>query len=138
MRISQKLDYTVRGLVALAGLAPGTTVVVGDLADRLGLPRRFLEQQFTVISKRGLVACHRGAGGGCMLARAPETITVGDVMSAIEGEVVDVPHVAGSATSEMWSEMASGIERIAGEITLADLARRQSAIDADRTPMYYI
>jgi Rrf2 family protein len=138
VRVSQRLDYTVRGLVALAAEPVGRPVVAGDLADRLGLPRRFLEQQFTAIAKRGILSCHRGASGGCALARPADEITVCDIVRAIQGQVLDVPRITGAASSEMWAGLADEFSAAADRITLADLARRQSEIDHDRSPMYFI
>lgn len=138
MRVSQRLDYTLRGLVALAEHPPGAFVVAGDLADQLGLPRRFLEQQFTAIRKRGLLASQRGAGGGCALAKPASKITVGDVVRALQGDVLDVPHVTSSAVSEMWAEVAADMAASVDRITLAQLAERQAEIDHEKSPMYYI
>jgi Rrf2 family protein len=138
VRVSQRLDYTVRGLVALAAEPAGTPVVAGELADRLGLPRRFLEQQFTAIAKRGILSCHRGAGGGCALARPAEEVTVGDIVRAIQGQVLDVPNVTGVASSEMWAALARELTSVADGVTLADLVRRQAEIDHDLSPMYFI
>lgn len=138
MRVSQRLDYTVRGLIALAAEPAGVPVVAGELADRLGLPRRFLEQQFTAIAKRGILSCQRGANGGCTLARPASDITVGDIVRAIQGQVLDVPKVAGASSSEMWARLAEELGAVADHITLADLARRQAEIEQGRSPMYYI
>ena len=138
MRVSQRLDYALRALTALAAAPAGTYVVAGDLADELGLPRRFLEQQLTALSKRGLVTCQRGAGGGCALGRPPEEITVADAVRALQGDVLDVPRVTGSAVSEMWSEAAAELETHLEATDIATLAKRQSALDAASTPMYYI
>lgn len=138
MRVSQRLDYTVRGLIALAAEPAGAPAVAGDLADRLGLPRRFLEQQFTAIAKRGIISCQRGANGGCALARPATDITVGDIVRAIQGQVLDVPHVTSAASSEMWAKLAEELSRAADRVTLADLAQRQAQIDQGLSPMYYI
>lgn len=138
MRVSQRLDYTVRGLVALAMEPPGTPVVAGELADRLKLPRRFLEQQFTAVSKRGIISCQRGASGGCALARPASEITVGDIARAVQGQLLDVPRVTGTASSEMWERLAAELGASADRITLADLALRQTEIDARSAAMYYI
>jgi len=138
VRISQRLDYTVRGLVALAAEPPGTFVAAGDLADRLGLPRRFLEQQFTAMAKRGIVACQRGANGGCALAKPAEDVTVGDIVRAVQGRVLDVPHVSGAASSEMWQRLADQVAAITDTMTLAELVERQARLDQGVAPMYYI
>jgi Rrf2 family protein len=138
VRVSQRLDYTLRGLIALAGQPEGEYVVAGDLADRLGLPRRFLEQQVTTVAKRGLVSCQRGAGGGCALAKPASEITVGDVVRAIQGQVLDVPHITSSAASQMWESVAVRLADAVDCVTLADLARQQAEIDARTDPMYFI
>lgn len=138
MRVSQRLDYTIRGLVALACEPAGTTLVAGELADRLGLPRRFLEQQFTAVAKRGLLSCHRGANGGCALARPADEISVGDIVRAVQGDVLDVPQVSGAATSEMWARASSELAAALDAVTLADLAARQVEIDHAVGAMYYI
>ena len=75
MRVSQRLDYALRALVLLAEQPPGEFVASGDLADRLGMPRRFVEQQVTLLAREGIVECRRGASGGCALAREATEVT---------------------------------------------------------------
>jgi Rrf2 family protein len=138
MRVSQRLDYTLRGLTALAELEPHSQQPAGVIADRLGLPRRFLEQQFTVLARASILECRRGAGGGCSLARPAAAISVGEVVRAVQGTALDVPHVAGSAVSEMWASASTKLESALDDVSLADLAARQSLLDAQASPMYYI
>jgi len=138
VRVSQRLDYTVRGLAALAQLPFGTYVAAGEVADGLGLPRRFVEQQFTALARADVVDCRRGAGGGCALSRPADEITVAEVVRALQGTALDVPHVTGSAVSEMWAAASVSLELAFEETTLADLAARQRALDAEAAPMYYI
>ncbi|KAF0209305.1 MAG: transcriptional regulator rrf2 [Actinobacteria bacterium] len=138
MRVSQRLDYTLKMLVALARLPHGVTTASGDLAVRLGLPRRFGEQQMTALAKTGLVESRRGTGGGVSLSRPASEITVLDVVKAIQGEVLDVPKATGSATAEFWSRAAGALEEQLGSTTLTDLVRRQAELDAAAGPMYFI
>ena len=138
MRVSQRLDYTLRGLTALAEQEPGAQVPAGTIADRLGLPRRFVEQQFTALARAALVECRRGAGGGCQLSRPAEEITVGEIVRAVQGSALDVPRVSGSAVSEMWATVAVELDASLEDVTLAELAARQRELDAEAAPMYYI
>jgi Rrf2 family protein len=138
MRVSQRLDYAMRALTALAQQPPGRPVVAGDLAATLGLPKRFLEQQITALGKRGLVSCQRGAAGGCVLARPAEEITVADVVRAVQGEVLDVPHTNDSAVAEMWAAAAEALARALDDVDLRRLAERQTELDEGREAMYYI
>ncbi len=137
MRVSQRLDYAVRTLVELAR-TDGEPVAVGDLAEGMGLPRRFVEQQITALVKRGIVTSKRGAGGGCALARPAAEITVAEVAEAIQGAVLDVPHTSGSAVAQMWERTASALRASLASETIADLAARQDELARDSSAMYFI
>ncbi len=138
MRVSQRLDYALRALVLLAMQPDGEHVAAGDLADRLGLPRRFVEQQVTALARAGVVECRRGAAGGCALARPAEQISVGDVVLALDGEVLDVPRQSTSAAAEVWQRAALELETFLAGVDLATVAVRQRELDASSAPMYYI
>jgi Rrf2 family protein len=138
MRVSQRLDYTLRMLVALARLPQGTVAGSGDLAETLGLPRRFGEQQMTTLAKSGLVESRRGTGGGVSLTRPAAEITALDVVRAVQGDALDVPHSAGLATAEFWAGAAAALEAALRSTTLGELVRRQAEIDAAAGPMYFI
>lgn len=138
MRVSQRLDYTLRMLVALARMPAGETAAAGELASTLGLPRRVGEQQMTALAKTGLVESRRGTGGGVSLSRPAAEITVHDVVKAIQGDALDVPLSSGSATAEFWRSAARALEGHLEAITIADLARRQEELDAEAAPMYFI
>lgn len=138
MRVPQRLDYAVRALVLLALQPEGDYIAAGELADYLGLPRRFVEQQVTLLARAGIVECRRGASGGCALARPAATVTVLDVVAAVQGDVLDVPRVTGSAASELWAEAADELSGFFGRISLAELAVRQRELDGAGSTMYYI
>lgn len=138
MRVSQRTDYALRALVLLSLQHEGAVIAAGTLAQRLTLPRRFVEQQLSELARAGIVRSSRGAGGGYSLTRAAVDITVEQVVSALQGEVLDVPRVKGSSVSEMWSDAARSLSDALTSVTLADLADRQREIDAAAEPMYYI
>ena len=64
MRVSQRLDYALRALVLLAGRAPETYASGVEIASRLGLPQRVVEQQLSELARAGILDSKRGAGGG--------------------------------------------------------------------------
>lgn len=138
MRVSQRLDYALRAAIELAQLPEGKYEAGAEIAQRLGLPTRFVEQQLSLLGKHAVVVCRRGSGGGCALARAASEITVADVVAALEGSCLDVPAVRGSAASELWGRLAEEVEAALGRTTLAELAERQRALNAETAPMYYI
>lgn len=138
MRVSQRLDYALRTIVLLAAQPEGACVPAGDLADRLSLPRRFVEQQMTALARAGIVESRRGSTGGAVLSRSPSEITAYDVVRALEGSVIDVPRQPGSAVAEMWIDVADTATERLKEFTVADLLERQRELDAQTVPVYYI
>ena len=79
-----------------------------------------------------------GGGGGAVVQGPGSRSTWGEVSGAVQGKVLDVPHVAGAVWSEMWSRIAGDLDAIVDGITLADLVLRQAEIDRGVSPMYYI
>jgi len=138
VRVPQSLDYALRAIVLLALQPDEEYVAAGDLADRLGLPRRFVEQQVTRLARYGLVRCRRGATGGCALAFPAAEITVLDVVAAIQGEVLDIPRVTDSATSVLWSRTSDALASFLGATTIAQLADQQRELDGAAATMYWI
>ncbi len=138
MRVSQRLDYTLRLLVEVARQPDDAWVAAGELAVSMGMPKRFLEQQMTGLARRGLVECRRGTGGGCRLSRDPRDIPVREVVEAVQGEILDVPHTVGSASAEFWAGAAEALGEYLDSQSIADLAERQSELDAELAPVYYI
>lgn len=119
----------------MAAQPPGELTVARDVADRLGLPRRFLEQQFTAMQKHGLLFSQKGQGGGSALALPPSQITVGDVVRAVQDIVLDVPHISGSVVSEVWAEAAEELAAVLDRTTLADLVERQERLELLERPV---
>ena len=138
MRVSQRIDYTLRLLAAISRLPDEDRVAVGELAEAMDLPRRFCEQQITELSRHGLVSCRRGAGGGCRLEVPADKLTVASVVDVLQGTAIDVPHTPGSATTEMWERVSDNVEEMLAGVTIADLARRQAQIDLEGSAMYHI
>lgn len=138
MRVPQRLDYALRAAVQLALLPEGEHIAAGDIADHLGMPRRFVEQQMTALAHAGIVRCRRGATGGCALARPASEVSALAIVRAVQGDVLDVPRVSGSAASDLWSDAADALGEFFAGVTLADLAKRQRELDGSATPMYWI
>ena len=61
---------------------------VRDIAERTGLPQPYLEQILLALKGAGLVRSKRGVGGGYVLARPPEEITLSQIVSAVDGPIV--------------------------------------------------
>src|SRR5437879_3758510 len=88
VKVSTRGDYASRALLSLAlhddALGPTS---VRDIADRTGLPQPYLEQILLALKGAGLVRSKRGVGGGYILARPPDEIPLGQVVSPVDGPI---------------------------------------------------
>lgn len=90
--LSSKAKYAVRALVFLADRhARALWVPTGDIAAAEAIPRKFLEAILVELRDHGLVESRRGALGGHRLARAPDAISLADVIRVIDGPLALTP-----------------------------------------------
>ena len=100
-----------------------------DIADRTGLPQPYLEQILLAVKGAGLVRSKRGVGGGYVLARAPEDITLAEIVAAVEGPLTTVmgehDHCEGHCIlQEVWVCVSEETRRYLEQVTLAQLVER--------------
>jgi len=148
VKFSAKSEYALRALVDISGYYGQRPIGVREIAMRQGIPERFLEQQITALRKAGLVKSQRGAQGGVMLSRAPEAITVFEIIEALEGPLSTVTCVGNGvpecakntqcAVQDVWCQVGLAVERVLRGMTLAQLAKRQISYDQSAQPMYHI
>src|SRR5437764_2395382 len=85
MRVSAKAEYACVAMIELAAnYAEPQPVRIKAIADAQDIPQRFLVQILLQLKTAGLVASVRGAAGGYQLARAPDSISLADVIAAID------------------------------------------------------
>ncbi|HUA94037.1 MAG TPA: Rrf2 family transcriptional regulator [Acidimicrobiales bacterium] len=136
MKVSTRGDYASRALLSLALHGAQTVPTsVRDIAERTGLPQPYLEQILLALKGAGLVRSKRGVGGGYVLARGPEEITLAQVVSAVDGPIVagdfGEPHADGACDHEgqcallaVWSEVGEAMRVQLSSFTLADMVVR--------------
>jgi Rrf2 family iron-sulfur cluster assembly transcriptional regulator len=136
VKVSTRGDYASRALLSLALHGAQTTPTsVRDIADRTGLPQPYLEQILLALKGAGLVRSKRGVGGGYVLARSPEEITLAQVVSAVDGPIVagdfGEPHTGGACDHEgqcvllaVWAEVGEVMRHQLASFTLADMVAR--------------
>lgn len=83
MRLSSFTDYGLRMLMRMAS-HPERSFSTAELADEFELSRHHLAKIVQRLSQSGIVETRRGAGGGAVLAQAPETIRLGDIVRHLE------------------------------------------------------
>ena len=135
MRVSTRGDYACRALLSLALHPDAGPTSVRDIAERTGLPQPYLEQILLALKGAGLVRSKRGVGGGYVLARDPAEITLGQIVSAVDGPIAagdfGEPHQNGACDHEgqcvlltVWSDVGRHMRELLDTFTLADMVTR--------------
>ncbi len=141
MRLSTRTRYGLRAMVDLALRADGAPLVVRAIAEHQNLSKRYLDNIFATLRRRGMVRSVRGASGGYRLARPAADIRVDDVVEALEGDLLLVhcnrefdgcQRRGFCATEETWHRASAALRGALSETTLQDLADRQAELDARR------
>lgn len=137
MKITVKLDYTVRILCELARhYDRGEPVRIDDLAKTEDVPANFLAQILGELKNGKLVVSRRGIQGGFLLARAPDQITLYDIIQVIEGDLLELSGnhggKSGRRLKQIWNDIRGAAANRAKSYTLDAMA---SKVEAE---MYYI
>lgn len=96
MQITRQADYAVRAVLYLAQLGSEQRASTSQIAQEQQIPPSFLAKIVSQLSVAGLLQTSRGARGGVSLARSPETISLLEVVEAIDGPILLNECVAGS------------------------------------------
>jgi Rrf2 family protein len=139
MKASVKSDYACRAVEALALHHPDTRPMrIEEIAEKEAIPANYLVQILIELKSGGLIQSRRGKGGGYVLARPPREITVGDVLRAVQGDVLEMPMLTESRCPEeikrAWRRIKQAAEGTADGITFEDICAEATG----RSPMYYI
>ncbi len=100
-----------------------------EIAERTTLPQPYLEQILLAVKGAGLVRSKRGVGGGYVLAREPERITLAEILTAVDGPLTTLmdehDHCEGHCVlQEVWVCVSDEMRQTLERFTLADLVER--------------
>lgn len=125
MKLSSRTQYGIKAMIELSTKERSTSLQ--SLTNTQHISLSYLEQIFAALRKNGLVKSVRGPGGGYLLAKNPEQITIAEIVNAID---------TGEAKSEsaktledqarvMWSNLNNRLEDYLSGITLAELMEKE-------------
>jgi Rrf2 family protein len=130
VQVTARIDYALRACAELAA-AFGEGPVKGEaISTAQGIPRNYLEAILVDLRRSGIVASQRGAEGGYWLKQAPTTITLADLVRAVDGplanvrgELPDALEYPGAAShlTNVWVAVRAALRSVLEEITLDDL-----------------
>jgi Rrf2 family protein len=97
MKFSKRSEYALRALLELTGEYGRSLLQRHQIAERQNIPVEFLEQILLALKNAGLLASRRGVSGGYALIKAPEEITLGQVIRILDGPLAPIACVSKTA-----------------------------------------
>lgn len=133
IRITKQTDYAMVLLTYVAHQARDSVHTARDLASATGVPRPMVGKILKALTREGLLESHRGARGGYSLSRAPEQLSLGSIVDALEGPMALTECLEESTSNcsivslcpvrTNWQLINDAIRGTLEEISLADLAQ---------------
>jgi Rrf2 family protein len=136
MKLSTRGRYGVRLMFELALHYGDGPIFLKDIAERQAISAKYLWQLINPLKTTKLITSMRGAHGGYILGRAPENISLKEILDVLEGSLclvdcVDTPSICERAPScvarDIWGEVSQGMRQTLENITLAEMVKRQKA-----------
>ena len=140
---SAKTEYGIVSLIELAAIYDqGLVLQVAEIAQRQGIPDRYLEQMLTSLRRGKILRSIRGPKGGYQLARPPAEVSIAQVVTCLEGEGSSRSSATrATAEFEVLGQLAARLDgarqQVLGETTLQDLLDQRNRLGQAQV-MYFI
>lgn len=134
-RMTKLTDYGIVLLTHFAQKPFPEPQTARELAAATRLPLPTVGKLLKQLVRGGLLLSHRGTNGGYSLACRPEEVPVADIIAALEGPIAitecntveaDCEHANGCAVRPHWQVINHAVREALSNVTLADMARRES------------
>ena len=117
--LSKKSVYALKALQYLTKASQRGPILISEIAEQEGIPQKFLELILLELKKEGILESRKGKGGGYLLARPADSITLGQVIRKLEGPLALRPCVSQTAykrCDECKDERTCGIRMVMKEV----------------------
>jgi Rrf2 family protein len=130
--LTRAADYAVRVMIHMATLPEGTRVVRSALAEANDVPDSFMSKVLQSLARKGMISSRRGIDGGFVLTVPPGSVSLLDIVEAIDGpmqlndcvgERGNCKRSAGCAAHLVWKEAQDATVKVLKSANIADLAR---------------
>jgi len=142
MQITRASDYAVRVMIHLAALPPTFTVRQSELSKATEVSGHFLSKVLQQLVRAHLIRSQRGSGGGYALAVPAASVSLLDVVEAMEGplrlnqcigEDPSCERRSWCPAHQVWAAAQAAIVNVLGGASVASLAAQ---VKADSAPLY--
>ncbi|CAN0501460.1 unnamed protein product, partial [Phaeothamnion confervicola] len=140
MRLTTKGRFAVTAMVDLALRQTGGPVTLSAISERQHISLSYLEQLFGKLRRHKLVSSVRGPGGGYNLAQPMQTMSVADIILAVD-EPLDATQCGGKEncidgekrcmTHDLWATLNTKMFDYLSSVTLQDLVDHQRGKDVN-------
>ncbi len=128
LSITTKSPYAIAALAELGRGGEQAPVPIGELARRREIPVQFLEQLFATLRRAGVLRSYRGVKGGYSFARAPDSVSVLEIVELLDGPL-------GAGATGIFADAAEAARTVLAGATIAEVIEREAR---DGGVMYYI
>jgi Rrf2 family transcriptional regulator, cysteine metabolism repressor len=128
-QLTSKTTYGLLAILEIAMNYGSRLVQIKDIVKRYAfpIPRNYLEQILNILTKNGMIRGIRGSTGGYELTRDPRSITLFEVIEALEGTVQNNPLFKNTSIQPVLNALKEKIIKSL-QVTLADLVSHQKEI----------
>ncbi|MFC1708623.1 RrF2 family transcriptional regulator [Candidatus Omnitrophota bacterium] len=136
MQITYKGDYSLKAILFLSSHYNRDVVTINELAQKLDIPVKFLEQVLLELKRGGFVDSKRGVRGGYFLVKHPKDIKIGDVVRFIDGPIEPIAcanqdrsykgckEIDHCVFRSIWTEVGKATSKVVDNISFDDLRLR--------------
>jgi Rrf2 family iron-sulfur cluster assembly transcriptional regulator len=138
LRLSTKGQYGVRAMFELAKNYEKGPLTIKEIAKRQGVSVAYLEQLLNKLRKSKLIKSQKGPGGGYVITKKPEEISVGMILNSLEGPIAIAQclnpsakgcnRVEGCVARLLWKSLGEKIEEFLETINLDDLIKEEAKL----------
>jgi Rrf2 family protein len=117
--LSHKSKYALKALLVLSEEYGNRPLHIAEIAERERMPKRFLELILLELKNQGVLRSKKGKGGGYVLSKPPDLLSVGYVLRILEGPLAPLPCVSKTAyekCAECRDERTCGIRLLMKEV----------------------
>lgn len=138
--LTNKAKYALRALVFLTEEYGKGPVLISKIAEKEGIPKKFLELILLELKNHGILQSKKGKGGGYLLGKTAASVSVGTVVRLMDGPLAPVPCVSETAYRRcdecndektcsvrlIMKEVRDSIAEVLDRASLADMAAQRS------------
>ena len=135
---SRPCEYALQSVLFLALRAPGEMTSIREIAARFDIPHHFLSKILQGLANKGILKSATGPGGGFALAVSPKTLSLYDVVEAVDGDAFITRCVMGfpecndrhpCAAHPQWGVLRAGIQDMFRDRNVLEMAKDMKRVE---------